>query len=80
MRQVTQYMNPLAVLLEHQGYFGQPCSLSVSTYFCSFNFYLSTNIVVVTVDSYLCQAKETSFSYRSESKRNITAIEFIAIG
>ena len=31
------------------GYFGQPCTLFILTYFCSFNFQLSTNKVVVVV-------------------------------
>ena len=31
------------------GYFGQLCTLFVLTYFCSFNFQLSTNKVVVVV-------------------------------
>ena len=31
------------------GYFGQPCALFIFTYFCSFNFQLSTNKVVVAV-------------------------------
>ena len=29
------------------GYLGQPCTLFILTYFCSFNFQLSTNKVVV---------------------------------
>ena len=31
------------------GYFGQPCTLFILTYFCSFHFQLSTNKVVVVV-------------------------------
>ena len=40
---LTTYINFIS------GYFGQPCTLFVLTYLCSFNFQLSTNKVVVVV-------------------------------
>ena len=39
----------LTAYIDFKSYFGQPCTLFILTYFCSFYFQLSTNKVVVVV-------------------------------